>query len=106
MERARQVLSSAVILGCVLFSPFAYAEVFSNLHFGTNYHIYDDSSVTSGALVAYDNLFIDDSLVLENYGEVSSQILIANNTEFLFQNSGTFSGEIVFGTDSSLWYRL
>lgn len=100
MERVSRVLLSAIMLGC--FSPFAYAEVFSNLHFGTNYHIYDDSSVTSGALVAYNNLFINDPLMLENYGEVSSQIFIADGTQFKFQNSGTFSGEIVFGTGSSL----
>ena len=102
MERANRILLSAIMLGCILFARVANGEVFSNFHSGDNYHIYEDSSVMAGALVEFNNLFIDNPLALTNFGEISSQIFIANGTELQFQNSGVFSGEIIFGENSQL----
>ena len=102
MERVIRYFLSAVMLGCVLFARVANAEIFFNFYSGDDYHLYKDSSVTADALVEFDNLFIDNSLTMSNLGEISSRVFIADNTEFQFQNSGIFSGEIVFGENSSL----
>lgn len=102
MERVGKVLLTAFVLLCASFARFAHAENFSNFHSGDNYHLYENSSVAAGALVEFDNLFIDNQMLLQNYGEISSKIFISNGTELQFQNSGVFSGEIIFGDNSRL----
>ncbi len=102
MERVWRDLLTVIMLGCVLFPRLAVAEIFDNGYSGDYYHLYEDSIVTADALVEYDKLFIDNGLLLQNYGEISSSMVIENGTEFKFQNSGIFSGEITFGDNSWL----
>lgn len=80
----------------------ARAEVFTGVHNGPDYSLYENSEVLKNSVVEFDSLNIRDTLKLENYGEISSSIFIEDNCKLYFKNSGTFSGEIYFGEDSAL----
>jgi hypothetical protein len=80
----------------------AHAVVFQDFQSGADYHLYEDSIVAGGASLEFQNLFVESPLILENRGEISSDIFIAGGCEFYFQNSGAFYGDIYFGENSRM----
>ncbi|MCL2749384.1 MAG: hypothetical protein FWE50_04920, partial [Alphaproteobacteria bacterium] len=101
MKKLRNILSRIFVLA--LFCHPAAAEVFEGYYGGENRNLYENSVVLEKALLEFQNLYIRDSLILENYGTISGDIFIDSQKSLFLKNSGTISGGISIGVGANLF---
>jgi len=97
-----------VVRSCAVAVVFAFctgaarADEFLTSDTGFTYTLSTDSIVEPNAVVAYQNLMIQNSLLLKNYGTISSRVFIGSGYQLSIINDGDVTGVINIGSNATL----
>ncbi|MDR1207202.1 MAG: hypothetical protein LBK26_02200 [Rickettsiales bacterium] len=95
----RGCVGAVALVFCI---HYAKAEDFANVHGGGSHNLSENSTVYKGAIVEFQNLYITDSLVLKNFGTISSDVIIDSGRHLTMLNAGKVSGAVNVLDNASL----